>query len=84
MSREARKTGKYLHIVVRGIGKQILFEDDADRNKYLFLLKKYSEETGISILAYCLMENHVHMLVDDADGMISSFMKKIGVLCAAL
>lgn len=38
MPRQARQTGEYLHIIVRGNGKQILFEDDADRKKYLSLL----------------------------------------------
>lgn len=79
MPRQARQTGEYLHIIVRGNGKQILFEDDADRKKYLSLLQKYSAETGIIILAYCLMDNHVHLLIRDAAGAASVFMKKTGV-----
>ena len=37
-----------LHIIVRGNEKQILFEDSSDREKYLYLLKKYAAETEIS------------------------------------
>ena len=77
MPRQARATGEYMHIIVRGNGKQILFEDTTDREKYLYLLKKYAEETEISILAYCLMENHVHLLIQDPDRKCSVFMKKI-------
>lgn len=79
MPRQARTAGEYLHIIVRGIGKQILFEDSADREKYLLLLKRYSAGSEITILAYCLMENHVHLLVRDTSAAISVFMKKMGV-----
>ena len=79
MPRQPRMTGEFLHIIVRGIGKQILFEDTSDREKYLSFLQKYSSEMRIDILAYCLMENHVHLLVRDAHTAISGFMKKMGV-----
>ena len=35
MSRQPRIAGEYLHIIVRGIGKQILFEEQSDNEKYL-------------------------------------------------
>lgn len=79
MPRQPRSTGEYMHIIVRGNGKQILFEDASDREKYLYLMEKYAEETEVSILAYCLMENHVHLLIRDSTGNASVFMKKIGV-----
>lgn len=79
MPRQARSAGEYLHLIVRGIGKQILFEDNSDREKYIAYLCKYAEETEVSILAYCLMENHVHLLVRDAKGSVPVFMKKMGV-----
>ena len=79
MSRQPRITGEYLHIIVRGIGKQILFEESSDNKQYLYYLKKYAEQESVSILAYCLMDNHVHILVRDTRSAISGFMKKIGV-----
>lgn len=79
MSRQARQAGEFLHIIVRGIGRQILFEDDADRRKYLFFLRKYSAENDITLLAYCLMENHVHLLIHNANGASPIFMKKMGI-----
>ena len=68
-----------MHIIVRGIGKQILFEDDSDRRTYLSFLEKYRGETEITIFAYCLMENHVHLLIQDRNGAAPLFMKKMGV-----
>lgn len=79
MPRQPRNAGEYLHIIVRGIGKQILFEDTSDREKYLSFLQRFSVELHIDILAYCLMENHVHLLARDAHTSISGFMKKMGV-----
>ena len=85
IARQARKRGRtdYYHLIVRGIGKQVLFEQPADYRYYLKQLEKCSEECCISICAYCLMENHVHLLVRDPDFCQSLFMKKLGI-CYAL
>ncbi len=79
MARIARVKSQYTHVIVRGIGKQLLFEDDFDRRHYLKLLQRFRDEVGIAISAYCLMENHVHLLVDDPDGQAAVFMKKNGI-----
>ena len=81
MSRQPRQFGGsgYLHIIVRGIGKQILFEDRTDRVFFLTALKRFSREVDITVLAYCLMENHVHLLVHDVNEQTPLLMKKIGV-----
>ena len=64
MARQARQLSKsgYLHLIVRGIGKQILFEDWEDRLYFLSILERFCTETGVRMPAYCLMENHVHLL----------------------
>lgn len=84
MPRLARKLSNsgYLHVIVRGIGKQLLFEDSSDFILYIDLLEKYSCETCVTVCAYCLMENHVHLLLLDADGNVANLMKKIGVTYA--
>ena len=53
----------YYHIVARGIARQVLFEEDADYLFFLKTLKKCKEEEEFTILAYCLMENHFHLLL---------------------
>ena len=75
--------GGYRHVIVRGIGKQILFEDADDNIFFIGLLERYSRETGIGICAYCLMENHVHLLLHDGGTLTPLFMKKIGVSYSA-
>ena len=81
MPRHARylSNSGYYHLIVRGIGRQVLFEEEADYRFYLSLLKRYSEETNVFVCAYCLMENHVHLLVHDITGLTPLFMKKLGV-----
>ena len=81
MPRQARRmsaTG-YMHIITRGICRQLLFEEDDDYRHYLTILEKYSLETGVRICAYCLMENHVHLLVHGEPEQIILLMKKLGV-----
>lgn len=51
------------HVVQRGNNREKVFIDDEDREKYIGLLKKYSRERDTRILAYCLMTNHVHLLI---------------------
>ena len=51
------------HIIQRGNNRQMVFFDDTDRQLYLKLLRKYSLECGCRIKAYCLMDNHVHLLL---------------------
>lgn len=81
MPRRARVFSRsgYMHIIIRGVGRQILFEDNCDYRRFLATLERYCLETGVKICAYCLMENHVHLLVWDHKTSISLLMKKVGV-----
>ena len=70
------RSGIY-HVMARGTDKQIIFEDTRD---YLFFRKqvfRYSKEQNISIIAYCLMSNHFHLLIKDEQGELSLFMKRL-------
>lgn len=50
------------HIIQRGNRRQRVFFNDDDRLAYLELLGKYTQAEGVKIVAYCLMENHVHII----------------------
>lgn len=54
------------HIIQRGNNREKVFHDPEDRKQYLSLLKKYSEKRNCPVLVYCLMSNHVHILVRPA------------------
>ena len=68
------------HIVQRGNNKEKVFRDVKDFEKYLSLLSRYSEEKSVSILAYCLMPNHVHLLVRPSeDGGLPKMMQGVAL-----
>jgi putative transposase len=50
------------HVTQRGNARQVIFSSDADRITYLELLREYSNLYGLSLLGYCLMSNHVHLI----------------------
>jgi len=55
-------TGYPHHITQRGNNRATVFFDDDDRRTYLKLLSGYAEKHHIQIWAYCLMDNHIHLL----------------------
>ena len=63
--RVARKQSEadIYHVVTRGTGQQIIFEDDADHKEFLRRLEAETKEGGLELYAWCLKSNHVHMLV---------------------
>jgi putative transposase len=65
MARIARITGAGYphHIVERGNNRERIFANPIDYEKYLSFLSKYAEEREVAVLAYCLMPNHIHLLV---------------------
>lgn len=74
--RDKSATGFY-HTVSKGNGGQVIFEGSSDRRFYLRLLTEIAREHEVSIHAYCLMSNHIHLLVEDLDNDLSKFMKSI-------
>lgn len=58
----------YYHVVLRGSGRQVIFEDDADRRAFLLAAQRCLVGAGVAVVAWCLMDNHAHLIVrDDAD-----------------
>jgi putative transposase len=52
-----------LHVVQRGINRSDCFFGESDYLTYLDYLRKFAERFGCSVHAYCLMTNHVHLLL---------------------
>jgi REP element-mobilizing transposase RayT len=79
MARTARKKSKsgIYHVMLRGINRQVIFEDDADKEKFLETLKSYKDLNKYKVYAYCLMENHVHLLIEETEEPIGQFIKRI-------
>ena len=67
ISREKSRTDVY-HVILRGINRQEIFVDNEDRIVFKQNLKRIIDENNnISIYSYCLMSNHVHLLMKDAN-----------------
>ena len=74
-ARTQSESGIY-HVIARGVGQQILFETDSDRLRYTNSLQKLAEESTGNLLAWCLMDNHVHLLLNAGDN-LSVLIKQI-------
>ncbi len=51
------------HVTQRGNNRRQVFFSNQDREVYLTLLKEYAAEYSAQVLGYCLMPNHVHLIV---------------------
>jgi len=79
MPRSARKkssSGIY-HIIMRGINRQTIFEDEEDCTQFLEALQRYKEKSGYEIYAYCLMGNHVHLLMKIGEEPLEQVMRRL-------
>ena len=79
MGRTARNTcesGIY-HLTGRGSGRQIIYEDDVDRKAFLRLLSRKLLEQDVEMLAWCLMDNHFHLLAKGEMPAISHGMRSL-------
>lgn len=65
MSKKLREfsNSKVYHIIIKGIDDGTIFYDDEDRNVFLNKLKITKKKFKYKILAYCLMSNHVHLVI---------------------
>lgn len=77
-ARKQSSTGIY-HIMLRGNEGKELFRDDSDRFRFLDTLHKVKEDGNYDVYAYCLMNNHVHLLMKEGKDSIQRSMKRICV-----
>jgi REP element-mobilizing transposase RayT len=81
MTRRARiesETGIY-HVMLRGINKQNIFEYSEDYERFKSCLFDAKEKSGIKLFGYCLMNNHVHILIGIGPEPIGAVFKRVGV-----
>jgi len=66
--------GGLYHVIVRGNERRAVFRDDADRTRYLERLAHYREKFGFHLLAFCLLDNHVHLAIEAGKVPLSKIM----------
>ncbi|MFV2032115.1 MAG: transposase [Gammaproteobacteria bacterium] len=69
--------GALYHITSRGDRREPIYEDDQDRLQWLDILSKACERYNWRVHAYCLMDNHYHVLLETADGNLSKGMRHL-------
>jgi len=77
MPRTARSliAGGYYHVISRGNNRSLLFEHRCDYDAFVGLFRQAQQRTPLSLLAACVMPNHVHIVVSQQDaGDISRWM----------
>ena len=65
----------YYHVYDRGNSKQIIFEDDSDRYRFLSDISNRFARHEVAVLAWCLLDNHFHLMVDDPFDNLSKAMQ---------
>ena len=81
MPRQARKLSStnIYHVMLRGINRQTIFESEEDRNVFLSELGRCKEISGFKLYAFCLMSNHVHLLMETKEEPLSLILRRIGI-----
>jgi len=79
--REEVEGGVY-HVFARGNDKRLIYRDDADRRTYLNMLRGTVRQCRWRLLAYCLMENHVHLLIETPEANLARGMQRMHGLYA--
>ncbi len=69
--------GAIYHVTSRGDRQEAIYEGDADRQQWLDILSKICERYNWRVHAYCLMDNHYHILLETADGNLSKGMRQL-------
>jgi REP element-mobilizing transposase RayT len=79
MARPARNesSGGLYHVVARGIAKRALFRDDVDRATYLTQLARVARDLNWRCLGYCLMDNHIHLIIEIDEPTLGRGMRRL-------
>ena len=76
-ARQKAESGIY-HVMLRGIDRQLIFEDSEDYLRFLDIVQECRERCNFKLYAYCLMGNHVHLLLKVQNDGLETIFKRIG------
>ena len=67
----------YYHVSARGVGKRTIFENDADRREFLELMRDCCRDKRVTVVAWCLMSDRVHLVLADYEDGMSAAMQRL-------
>lgn len=69
--------GSYHHVMNRGIQGEEIFPDDRAKVYFLKIMSEKKQDLKIRVFAYCLMDNHYHLILQNTSGKLSEFFKQL-------
>lgn len=69
--------GALYHVMCRGNNGESIFSRESDKSLYFALVKKYKKRFDFRLYAYCIMDNHAHLLVETGEVPLSKIMQGI-------
>ena len=69
--------GAFYHVTSRGNAQQDIFLDDEDRQRFLSVLGQVVSRFHLRLHAYCLMDNHYHLVLETPQGNLSSALRQL-------
>ena len=69
--------GALYHVTSRGDGREAIFLGEQDKHLFLGVMSEVVQDCNWTIHAYCLMDNHYHLLVETPDGNLSKGMRQL-------
>lgn len=73
----AQSETRIFHVMQRGVDRQEIFFDDTDRLKFLAILGECKKVSGLELFAYCLMDNHIHLLLKAGEEELGASMRRL-------
>jgi putative transposase len=70
-------SGYAYHVIARGNERKNIFRDDGDRKKFLAIVKEAKEKFEVIVIAYVLMSNHYHLIIEIKKPNLSQAMQYI-------
>lgn len=79
MPRQARldAPGTLHHIIIRGIEKRRIVDDDADREEFVERMSRIAQDSGELLYAWALMNNHAHLLLRSGSSGLAHYMRRL-------
>ena len=77
MQRVWRTVTGFYHVCARGMGRQLIFESDEDRWGFLELMRECCRDAQVTIVAWCLMGDHVDLVLLDYEDEMSAAMQRL-------
>ncbi|MFZ5944768.1 MAG: transposase [Bacillota bacterium] len=69
--------GALFHVICRGNNGEDILKHNADKQHYLELITKYKKRYNFKLFAYCIMDNHIHLLIETGEVPLSKIMQGI-------